>query len=257
MIINIYNKKAITLVELIIATVLVSVVLLGIFAVNSVLSSNNQDYGQRYLVKSATQTTLNHILNNAALAVGSAATDGSGNAVDLGILIGTTNYGAPDTTCVGDDNSFCIHQASGANILNNTTTYPNGIWLCYTFLPATYQIEWCAELYDAYVAPNVNVNPRGASSCPTAVTNNTIIPAGASPTFLGSAYSITNPAGSTLLQTPVFVTSGPLLFSINILNCLNDSATSCNHGVNGTSSDPVNNPEVAITGSVTPSQESM
>ena len=62
---RIYSKTALSLLELIIATALVSVIILGIFAINTVLSNNNIDYGQRYFVKSETQTTLNHILNNA------------------------------------------------------------------------------------------------------------------------------------------------------------------------------------------------
>ena len=68
---RIFSKTAFTLIELIVSSVLVSVVVLGIFSINSVLNNNNQDYGQRYLVKSETQATLNHILNNASLAVGS------------------------------------------------------------------------------------------------------------------------------------------------------------------------------------------
>ena len=42
------SKTGFSLLELIIAAALVSVVILGIFAVNNVLTGNNQDYGQRY-----------------------------------------------------------------------------------------------------------------------------------------------------------------------------------------------------------------
>ena len=65
----IFKITALTLIELIFATTLVSVVLVGLFSITSVLSTNSQDYGQKYLLASQTQATLNHILGNAALAV--------------------------------------------------------------------------------------------------------------------------------------------------------------------------------------------
>jgi len=213
-------KTAFTLVELIIATVLVVIVFLGIFSISSVLSNNNQDYGQKYLVKSETQTTLNHILNDASQAIGTATTDVSNNLIDQGILLGAD---------LGDPNSFCIRQ--------NTTGVD--VWLCYTFYPSPiYQIKYCKETYTP------GANPRGAASCATSAN---IIP-GSGPTFLGTAYSM----------TPQFSATGQLLFSMTIQNCLNNSAQSCNAGATpGTSSDPANNPEVQLSGSVIPTQESM
>jgi hypothetical protein len=66
------------------------------------------------------------------------------------------------------------------------------------------------------------------------------------PQFLGTAYSF----------KPSFTsTSG---FSITIQNCLNDSEPApraCNGGGDGISGDPVNNPEVTVSGTVFPSQE--
>jgi hypothetical protein len=239
-----FSKTAVTLIELLVAIGLISTVLVGVFSINMVLNNNSQDYGQKYLVKSATQTTLNHILNNVSLAYGSA------NADDEAVLIGPG---------FGDPNTFCIHQCgtttncgvsggSGQNLINS----PNDIWLCYNWVKTItnpYQIEWCAQAYSA------GVDPRGASSCST---SSTLIPnplTGATITFLGSAYSITNTAGTNLASSPSFVLNGgQLLFSINILNCLDNSLLSCQ--ATGSSTDPMSNPEVQLFGSVIPLQAS-
>jgi prepilin-type N-terminal cleavage/methylation domain-containing protein len=229
-----FSKTAFSLIELIVALTLMSVIVLGIFSINMVLVNNNQDYGQRYLVKSATQITLNHILNNASLAVGSA------NANDEPFLIGTTNYGASDPNGVGDVNSFCMHQAGGAgnNLINNAS----GIWLCYQLTGN--QINWCAE---TYVPGN---DPRGALSCSAASAGGFLI-AGVPITFLGTAHSITTLNG---------VSSPPVLdpitgFVITIQNCLDDSAASC-YNATPSLQDPANNPQVQISGSVFPPQMS-
>lgn len=240
------SKNAFTLIELIVSLVLVAIVILGIFSVGQVLSNNNQDFGQRFLVKSETQTTLNHILNNASLAVGSA------NNNDSGILL---------PAAVGDAGTFCIHQAGGNNLIGSASD----IWLCYQWYPSgdlnyPYQIRWCAENYPAaaVASPGSVADPRSASSCSTAVTNGTVIAySGNNTTFLGSARSITKTVGTNLLSSPYFVASGgtQLLFSINILNCLNNAAATCSD--TGTSTDPAGNPEVQVSGSIIPLQESM
>jgi len=248
------SVSAFSLIELIVSAMLVVIVLLGIFSINTVLNNNNQDYGQRYLVKSETQLTLNHILSNAALAVGSSVTN------DQGILYGVAG--------VGDANSFCIHQAGttpttlnpngGQNLINNTTD----IWLCYTWYPSSdpnypNQIRWCAEKYPAGAvnSPGSVSDPRGATSCSSAPVANLIPNNGNNTTFLGTAFSITNTGGSSLLTSPNFVQTGTqLLFSIAIQNCLNDALSTCK--ASGNSTDLTNNPEVVVSGSVSPSQES-
>ncbi|MDE2008954.1 MAG: type II secretion system protein [Candidatus Omnitrophica bacterium] len=251
---RVFSNRAITLIELIVATLLVVVIISGIMAVNSALRNSNQDYGQKYFLKSETQAALNHMLNNASLAVGSA------NANDEAILVPgmALNTGSTGTT-VTDAHTFCIHQPQGNG--NNLINYAGGdIWLCYQWYPSTdptypYQIRWCAEKYTA------GADPRGASSCSTAggnllpdpTTGNTI-------TFLGTAYSITSTAGTSLASSPSFIANGSqLLFSINILNCLDNSdATNCGQGSTAAvSKDPVDNPEVQVSGSVVPQQASM
>ena len=251
---RLFSKKALSLLELIIASVLVLIVIMGIFAINNVLSNNNQDYGQRYLVKSETQTTLNHILNNASEAVGSGTTSKISSLEDVGILIGSD---------MGDVNSFCIHQDiapppySGGTTIDNALVnnppsaapdYTNSRWLCYTWYPSgatcpssnpncTYQILYCAMPY-ADQPPY-----RGASNCNGSGADF------AGPQYLGTAFS--NPA-----VTFSATAGGQMAFSITIQNCLTNAASSCFNS-DPTKLDPANNPEVTISGSVFPSQEGM
>ena len=259
---RILNQSAFSLLELIIASVLVSVVILGILSVNNVLSNNNQDYGQRYLVKSNTQTTLNHILNNASLAIGSGTINN--NQPDIGINDATVSgtYGPT---------SFCIHQdipptpTNGYTIdtmqPNNPPSFPpystNSRWLCYTFFPpaavapAPYspgEIIYCAMPYRS----DLPSSAFGAADCDTGP-----VASGAGPLYLGSADQISS---SSNPSAPSFTSSGnQMLFSITITNCLDNSVATgtCNSGGAGVSGDPVNNPEVQLSGSISPPQEGM
>ena len=244
-----FSKTAITLVELIIGTMLMTIILLGMFAINNVFNNNNQDYGQRYLVKSQTQTTLDQILNNASLAVGADAVKDN-----EGILIGTNPYGqGDDPGGIGDPNSFCFHQGGTANGFINIANSAADIWLCYTYYPAgtavtattgPNSIYYCAETYDVGAA-----DPRGASSCGAAATAHTLI-AGSNITFLGTAFSISEL--NSVATPPTFDTTGG--FSITIQNCLDDSLASCN--ISGTSTALATNPEVQLSGSIFPPQVS-
>ncbi len=206
---NFFLKTAYTLIELIISLVLVSVVVLGIFSINMVLNNNNQDYGQRYLVRSETQNTLNHILNNASLAVGSGTNVGNPSVLDQGIVFFTS---------AGVNQNFCIHQQN-----------PGDIWACYEFDltpvdPAYHQICYCNASYNLLDGSGY----RGATAANCC---------GGTNSFLGTAYSV----NSTFTNN---------VFSITIQNCLN------NNNPPGTcGSDPVNNPQVTVSGSVFPPQE--
>jgi len=248
-------KKAFTLIELIVSLSLVGIILLGIISINTVLNYNNQDYGQRYAVKSETQITLNHILNNASLAVGNGATDSFGNS-EKGFLIGAGPCpGTPgDLGCsdsVNNPNSFCIHQdiPSGSSldttVVNNPASappnYTNSRWLCYTFYGSgaatPYQIFYCSMAYN-----DNGAGTRGAASCHGV----------ANALYLGTAYSISNLSGAS--SPPSFTsTTG---FSMTIQNCLNNANPPGTCKSTGTSTDPANNPEVQVSGSVIPSQES-
>jgi hypothetical protein len=222
---NIISKTtALTLIELIVSSMLVTVVLFGLVSITSVLSTNSQDYGQKYLLASQTQATLNHILGNASLAVRDIAS------ADPGII--TSQMGIlGDTASMA---SFCIHQnISPANLPANNTpnntpgVYTNDRWLCYTL--NNYQINYCSKAY----APGSS--PWGAVNCGSGTVTNS--------TFLGTAYSITTPAQSFTNAT----------FSISIENCFNDAAASC-YNATASLQDPVNNPQVTRSGSVTAQQ---
>lgn len=212
----IFKITALTLIELIFATTLVSVVLFGLFSITSVLSTNSQDYGQRYLLASQTQATLNHILGNASLAVRDNI-----SSQDPGILISVS----------GDPNSFCMHQdissltPANTNPNNTPNNYTDDRWLCYTL--SNNQIYYCAYAYQP------GPSPWGAASC---------VPA--SSVFLGTAFSITpvysNPTFSVTMQ--------------NCLNDATPTPGTCS--ATGISADPVNNPEVTRAGSVATTQVS-
>jgi type II secretory pathway pseudopilin PulG len=222
---RLFSKTAFTLIELLVSMLLVSFIVLGIVVITIVLSNSGQDYGQRYLVRSATQTTLNNILNNASLAVGSAIPN------DEAILLGGTHG-------LTDPDTFCIHQPGtstqgGSNLVDSASD----IWLCYSWTN-NYQINWCAEKYTA------GSDPRGASSCSSAAAANLIAnPAtGQNITFLGTAYTA---------PSVTFANSGgQSLFSVtNLVNCLNN-ILGCS------SSNPETNPQVTLSGSVIPLQAS-
>ncbi len=239
---KIVSKKGFSLLELIIASILVVIVVLGIFSVNYVLSNNNQDYGQRYFVKSETQTILNHIINNASLAIGSGTT--INGLPDRGILVGGTCPGSGgDLGCsdpVNNPNTFCIHQdidpAKGfdsTTVNAPPTTAPNynpSRWLCYTWNAVTYQINYCAWPYNSSVTPGF-----GATNCSGAVAPPAL--------YLGTASNMPSIAFNP--------TAG---FSITIQNCLNNAAPSCNF-LDPTKQDPANNPQVSVSGTTFPSQE--
>ena len=232
------KSSAFTLIELIVASMLVVIVIFGIFSISNVLQNNNQDFGQRFLVRSETQITLNHILNNAALAVGSASTVGTPAVLDQGILVGAQMGAA-------DNNSFCIHQQQAGLV---SVANPNGdIWVCYwldnTVGSGTYQQIW-------YCNKNFSLTPGDADAFREA---NGACLAGTTQ-YLGTAYSITNLNGVNNSPPTFNSTNG---FSITIQNCLNNAAAApaaCS--ATGTSGDPVNNPEVQLSGSVFPPQVS-
>lgn len=209
-----------TLIEMIIAILLVSIVVLGLFSVSSILLDSSQDYGKRYVLASQTQATLNNILNQAALAVG------TGIQQDNGIMI--SNFGSR----VGL-NTMCIHkvpQGSQQAYYNRAGGYwvygPSTTWACYTWFPGShgtypYQIMSCSFNYLSGPSPN------GADNCDSQLAQNQ--------QYVGSAFSI----------FPVFSNG---VFSMTINNCYNNAASSCQ--ASGFSGDRFNNPEIVKTGSV-------
>ncbi|MDE2027985.1 MAG: hypothetical protein KGK03_08135 [Candidatus Omnitrophica bacterium] len=225
---RILSNTAVSLVELIFATLLVVVIFFGIEAVNTVLRNSNEDYGQRYFVKADTQATLNHMLNNASTAVGSANCNDEAILVGSGMTLNSCTSGGGSNVSA---NTICMHEQN--------STGSGDYWLCYSWsgsagvspnMPQPYSIYSCTESYPpaAVTNPGSVADPRGATDCNTA--------GGA--TFLGT--SVVAPSAS-------FVpTASPLQFSVTITNRLNNAA----------SADPADNPEVQLSGSVAPMQAS-
>lgn len=173
------NNKAITLVELIVASLISTVVIMGLFTVLQSTQNAATGFGERNVVNGATQATLNHIMRNAAQVVGS----GVGN--NKGILIGVADG-------LANNQSFCFAQDT-----NNPPDAVGNIWICYTqILTNLYQ---CSSNY----VPGVN--PRGATVCPNtstfigtlnanviAATNNpNTVGTLSNPSFVGNSFLIT------------------------------------------------------------------
>lgn len=122
---KIYNSTAFTLLEIIIASTVVGIIMLGIVTSNISLQKNSQDSSNSYFISSTTQTMLNQILKDASLAVGTPSS--------RGIAIGTG--GTPST---GDANTFCIQQEAAP-------TSSVRFWKCYTWVQATYGVYSCTR----------------------------------------------------------------------------------------------------------------
>ncbi len=215
---KILSQSAVTLIELIMATVVISIILLGITSSQVIFQKNSNYFGNSYFLSAVTDAMLNHILTSASMAIGSAAAN------DKGILIG----GEADNTLPAT--TFCIHQdvpetpGSGVDypgtVNGDLFTTPNDRWLCYTlYTPFVGNLVYCDWPYNSSL-PN-----RGATTCVAG-------------TVLGTVKSVTPSFGSQ-----------QALFSVTITNCMDTSQPStC-----GTSS----NLSVTKTGSVSPSAYSL
>ena len=132
-------NKGLSLTELIVASVIAMLILLGIASSNIFLERNRHGYGKLYSIESNTTATLNHILRNAGMAIG------SGSATDKGILAGAAETGDADT--------LCIHQ----DVNNTPDDATDDRWVCYTI--ANSALYSCIHAYDAAIAL------RGADKC--------------------------------------------------------------------------------------------
>ena len=128
------SQKAISLVELIIATGIVFLVIWGMTSTELIFHKSSRDYSSKAVVAASTVATLNHILNNASKAVGSDGVIDS----DLGILV-------PDA---GASRTFCIHQKPTSN---------SDQWYCYSQIDT--RIFACIKSYV------VGIPYRGADYC--------------------------------------------------------------------------------------------
>ncbi|MBF0489725.1 MAG: prepilin-type N-terminal cleavage/methylation domain-containing protein [Candidatus Omnitrophica bacterium] len=219
------SKQAITLVEILVATVIASMVLFGALLSTTALQKSANDFGGSYVNKAQSSEVLDHMLRNASLAMGS----DMGPAFDKGILIGA------DET--GDANTFCIHQDVDAlGVANQTSTGESTAkdtsddhWLCYTLATSedTKGVYYC---YKDYVASGACPTCRGAGACKVGLSGTR---------FLGSMSS----------WMPTFTLKGrQLLFSIHMTSRLKSTSTE--------KTSDGSNPETTVSGSVTPAVHS-
>ncbi len=247
--------RSFTIIEILVASIVVSIILLGVITTSISLSNSARFSSGNYFVTQSTQSTLNHILKNAALAIGTPSNPGfvGMNTLwdkdDLGNPIkapdGTVLEGNPplsDLVGSGKPSTFCIHQnlsLNGSYNILNSNAYHR--WLCYTLDTATKNIYWCARAYDVNNPPGTagylssqpaNINHTGGAPCST--TDN----------LLGTATNI-----STSLSINAAGSSQKVEFQVTIDNCLDPNGNVFGQCVAGGS----NNPYVQKTGTISPS----
>jgi prepilin-type N-terminal cleavage/methylation domain-containing protein len=119
------SNKAFTLIEIIIASTVVAVILMGIVTSSISLQRSSKNSSNSYFVAQTTQTFLNQILLDAYKAVG--------NIGSPGIRIGTVD---PNTTCFYQQNvgvPLVEFLVSGLpSIITNPVPQPPQ-WACYTY----------------------------------------------------------------------------------------------------------------------------
>ena len=193
---NISCMKAFTLLEVIIAAAVSSIIVLGILSSSITLQKTKMDSSNSYFLSQNSLNTLNHMITGASLAIGTPS--------NPGILIGSRWGGSWSSS-----NSVCIHQ----NIDPATSTdWPGTVddtknrWLCYTYIPTEPAlagfnpgtIYWCTMAY----VPGASL--YGATDC-TASSNNL--------KALSKASSVT---ASFTLNTA--------LFNVEIKSCMNNDS---------------------------------
>lgn len=204
--------------ELIIASVVVTVVMLGVVSASIILQKNSTDYTNRYFVTQTATNVLNSILADASQVVGTVNCPG--------IVIGINSTGTGGcalSSGTGDANTICFYQdMNGAGIGNGTiqdTTY--GQWACYTY--SANNIYRCTSNYN-------NGGNQGMNQCN----------AGAGSTLVGTASALPWPSAS--FNTGVF--------SLTVDNCWNPAIASCCNPINTNCSSDSSNPFAEKKGSV-------
>lgn len=146
-----YYSRAFSLFELIIASAVISIIMLGILTTMNALQKDTKSFSGGYYVNQQTNNILNHMATAASLAFGSPNDPG---------IVGVSNFdgGAGNWLVVGGlgsdpftaDKTFCIHQ----NVSQGDTNWPGTVdtnverWLCYTAPQGTngdYNVYWCSR----------------------------------------------------------------------------------------------------------------
>ena len=104
--VNTINNKALTLVELVVASMISTVVIFGLFTIMQAVQNSSSTYGVLNYNTGSVQATVNHIIRNASTVTGT--------------------VGAPGIVLNGANQSFCLGQ-EGATIDSLPDT-----WICYT-----------------------------------------------------------------------------------------------------------------------------
>ena len=215
---HLYSKKAFTLMEIIIASTIVAVIILGVVTSSISLQRASKNSSNSYFAAQSTQTLLNYFLEDAYKAVGTISSKG--------ILIGTAETGDANTTCFYQQNvgvPLAEFRSNGLPVTTPAATAPQ--WVCYTY-------------------PLVGESTGNVYSCTKNVTS-------AAP---GSCLTETNKklVGRAKDVTPLFevvpdqLGGQKVLFHVQISNCLKVGA-----GITCGSGD-ADNPYVVKEGSVSP-----
>lgn len=244
---KINHSKSFTLVEVLVASLVVSIILLGVITSSIALNNNARYSAGSYYVTQNTQTILNDILNAASQAMGSPQNPGFVGIDDLitdidssGTVIQTQLGPAGDLSDheldalnSGDtnNNTFCVHQ----NLKFDGSFDPinlnlNHRWKCYTF--RGYNLYSCIKVYtDVDCPPNTSCYAANQPGACGAITDKLL---GALKVKPRTEFTIDGRQGRTLI------------FKVTLQSCLNPSATAtC---VDHSSS----NPYVEKTGKISP-----
>ena len=221
------KSKSFTLLEIIIASAIVGILILGIISANMMMQKNSQFFGGGYYVETTTQTILSQILADASLAVGTNTYPG----IIIGITpVSTGSFTLPSGT--GQANTTCIYQESTFNTPMDDPSNSSGTpsWSCYTYPTAAPggPIYHCVTpfIYNSTPYHGLTTNCNSGS------------------------------LGSVSTMTPFFNYSPGVgnikkaYFEVIIENCLNPTS-------NCPSTQPADNPYVKKTGTVAPVGQSI
>lgn len=123
-----FDTRAVTLTELVISTAVVGIIMLGVVSSDYAIRQKSDAAFSSASSTLGVQAMINHIIRNAAQAIG----DGTG--AGKGILDGAINQ-QPDAQ-VGDPNTFCIRQDLNVDGSDHNPLTPGNYtddrWVCYT-----------------------------------------------------------------------------------------------------------------------------
>ena len=179
---KIIHSKSFTLIEVLVASIVVSIIMLGIITSSLSLNNNARYAAGSFYVTQDIQNILNDIHNNAFQAYGTADNPGfvginSIEDIDSGghAILSQDGSGDPispaDLPSGDDSNTFCVHQNLRTDgSFNETFPDANHRWLCYTLI--NYNLYSCVKVFDAVNLPNTqNYVLNVASSQPGACSN--------------------------------------------------------------------------------------